>query len=193
MLDCPIIGDDIKFQVGATIIHRNLARLFEDRGVVVERTYQFNVGGNMDFKNMLERERLEAKKISKTQAVTSQLDYNIAEDDAHIDPSDHIPWLTDRKWACIRLEERSFGGVPLTAEFKLEVWDSPNSASVVINAVRRIKIAIDRGIDDPLLAPSSYFMKPPPVQYRDVVAKQNLTEFIDGNDPTAAATTAYLG
>jgi myo-inositol-1-phosphate synthase len=189
----PIIGDDIKSQVGATIIHRNLARLFEDRGVEVERTYQLNVGGNMDFKNMLERERLESKKISKTQSVTSQLDNGIEEENVHIGPSDHIPWLTDRKWAYIRLEGRSFGDVPLNAELKLEVWDSPNSAGVVIDAVRCIKIALDQGLSGPLLAPSSYFMKSPPVQYRDVAAKRNVESFIDGEDVTAEDLAAYLG
>ena len=181
----PIIGDDIKSQVGATILHRNLARLFEDRGVVIERTYQLNVGGNMDFMNMLERERLESKKISKTQSVTSQIDNGIAEDDVHIGPSDHVPWLTDRKWAYIRVEGRSFGDVPLNAEVKLEVWDSPNSAGVIIDAVRAAKIAMDRGIGGPLLAASSYFMKSPPIQYRDVDAVENLEAFINGEDRTA--------
>jgi myo-inositol-1-phosphate synthase len=160
----PIIGDDIKSQVGATIMHRTLARLFEDRGVVVDHTYQLNFGGNMDFMNMLERSRLESKKISKTQSVTSQIDNGIGSDDVHIGPSDHVPWLSDRKWAYIRLEGTSFGDVPLNAELKLEVWDSPNSAGVVIDAVRCIKLAQDRGIGGPLLAPSSYFMKSPPVQ-----------------------------
>ncbi len=176
----PIIGDDIKSQVGATIVHRLLARLFEDRGLVLDRTYQLNVGGNMDFKNMLERERLESKKISKTQAVTSQLDNGIAADDVHIGPSDHVPWLEDRKWAYIRLEGRNFGDVPLNVELKLEVWDSPNSAGVIIDAVRCAKLALDRGIGGPLLAPSAYFMKSPPVQYHDDHARQLLEEFIAG-------------
>ncbi|MEA2932340.1 MAG: myo-inositol-phosphate synthase [Actinomycetota bacterium] len=176
----PIIGDDIKSQVGATIVHRLLARLFEDRGLVLDRTYQLNVGGNMDFKNMLERERLESKKISKTQAVTSQLDNGIAADDVHIGPSDHVAWLDDRKWAYIRLEGRNFGDVPLNIELKLEVWDSPNSAGVIIDAVRCAKLALDRGIGGPLLAPSAYFMKSPPVQYHDDHARQLLEEFIAG-------------
>src|SRR6185503_1630695 len=160
----PIIGDDINSQVGATITHRVLARLFEDRGVVLDRTYQLNVGGNMDFKNMLERERLESKKISKTQSVTSQIDHGIEAEDVHIGPSDHVPWLQDRKWAYIRLEGRNFGDVPLNVELKLEVWDSPNSAGVIIDAVRCAKVAKDRGIGGPLLGPSAYFMKSPPVQ-----------------------------
>jgi myo-inositol-1-phosphate synthase len=188
----PIVGDDIKSQVGATILHRNLARLFEDRGVVIERTYQLNVGGNMDFMNMLERERLESKKISKTQSVTSQIDNGIAEGDVHIGPSDHVPWLTDRKWAYIRIEGKSFGDVPLNAEVKLEVWDSPNSAGVIIDAVRAAKIAMDRGIGGPLLAASSYFMKSPPIQYRDVDAVDNLEAFIAGEDTTAADLEDYL-
>ncbi|MFW2381448.1 MAG: inositol-3-phosphate synthase [Acidimicrobiales bacterium] len=188
----PIVGDDIKSQVGATILHRNLARLFEDRGVVIERTYQLNVGGNMDFMNMLERERLESKKISKTQSVTSQIDNGIAERDVHIGPSDHIPWLTDRKWAYIRVEGRSFGDVPLNAEVKLEVWDSPNSAGVIIDAVRAAKIAMDRGMGGPLLAASSYFMKSPPIQYRDVEAVENLEAYIAGEDRTAADLVEYL-
>jgi myo-inositol-1-phosphate synthase len=173
----PIIGDDIKSQVGATIVHRILARLFEDRGLVLDRTYQLNVGGNMDFKNMLERERLESKKISKTQAVTSQLDNGIAADDVHIGPSDHVPWLEDRKWAYVRLEGRNFGDVPLNIELKLEVWDSPNSAGVIIDAVRCAKIARDRGIGGPLLGPSAYFMKSPPVQYHDDEAHRMVEEF----------------
>jgi myo-inositol-1-phosphate synthase len=188
----PIVGDDIKSQVGATILHRNLARLFEDRGVVIERTYQLNVGGNMDFMNMLERERLESKKISKTQSVTSQIDNGIAEGDVHIGPSDHVPWLTDRKWAYIRIEGKSFGDVPLNAEVKLEVWDSPNSAGVIIDAVRAAKIAMDRGIGGPLLAASSYFMKSPPIQYRDIDAVDNLEAFIAGEDTTAADLEDYL-
>ena len=176
----PIVGDDIKSQVGATIVHRILARLFEDRGMVLDRTYQLNVGGNMDFKNMLERERLESKKISKTQAVTSQIDNGIAADDVHIGPSDHVAWLEDRKWAYIRLEGRNFGDVPLNIELKLEVWDSPNSAGVIIDAVRCAKIALDRGIGGPLLGPSGYFMKSPPVQYHDDVAHRMVEEFATG-------------
>ncbi|MCU1461941.1 MAG: Inositol-phosphate synthase [Acidimicrobiales bacterium] len=176
----PIIGDDIKSQVGATIVHRILARLFEDRGLVLDRTYQLNVGGNMDFKNMLERERLESKKISKTQSVTSQLDNGIAADDVHIGPSDHVPWLEDRKWAYIRLEGRNFGDVPLNVELKLEVWDSPNSAGVIIDAVRCAKIAKDRGIGGPLTGASAYFMKSPPVQYHDDIAHQMVEDFASG-------------
>jgi len=173
----PIVGDDIKSQVGATIVHRILARLFEDRGMVLDRTYQLNVGGNMDFKNMLERERLESKKISKTRAVTSQLDHGIEADDVHIGPSDHVAWLGDRKWAYIRLEGRNFGDVPLNLELKLEVWDSPNSAGVIIDALRCVKIAQDRGIGGPLLGPSAYFMKSPPVQYRDEAARNMVVAF----------------
>jgi myo-inositol-1-phosphate synthase len=176
----PIVGDDIKSQVGATIVHRILARLFEDRGLVLDRTYQLNVGGNMDFKNMLERERLESKKISKTQSVTSQLDNGIAADDVHIGPSDHVAWLDDRKWAYIRLEGRNFGDVPLNVELKLEVWDSPNSAGVIIDALRCAKIAKDRGIGGPLLGPSAYFMKSPPVQYHDDEAHRLVEEFAAG-------------
>ncbi|HEX3426958.1 MAG TPA: inositol-3-phosphate synthase [Acidimicrobiales bacterium] len=176
----PIIGDDIKSQVGSTIVHRILSRLFEDRGLVLDRTYQLNVGGNMDFKNMLERERLESKKISKTQAVTSQLDNGIAADDVHIGPSDHVPWLDDRKWAYIRMEGRNFGDVPLNLELKLEVWDSPNSAGVIIDAIRCAKLALDRGIGGPLVGPSSYFMKSPPVQYHDDVAHQMVEDFAAG-------------
>jgi myo-inositol-1-phosphate synthase len=176
----PIVGDDIKSQVGATIVHRILARLFEDRGLVLDRTYQLNVGGNMDFKNMLERERLESKKISKTQSVTSQLDNGIAADDVHIGPSDHVAWLDDRKWAYIRLEGRNFGDVPLNVELKLEVWDSPNSAGVIIDAVRCAMIARDRGIGGPLLGPSAYFMKSPPVQYHDDDARRMVEEFAAG-------------
>jgi myo-inositol-1-phosphate synthase len=176
----PIVGDDIKSQVGATIVHRILARLFEDRGLVLDRTYQLNVGGNMDFKNMLERERLESKKISKTQSVTSQLEHGIGSDDVHIGPSDHVPWLDDRKWAYIRLEGRNFGDVPLNVELKLEVWDSPNSAGVIIDALRCAKLAKDRGIGGPLLGPSAYFMKSPPVQYHDDVAHQMVEDFAAG-------------
>jgi myo-inositol-1-phosphate synthase len=173
----PIVGDDIKSQVGATIVHRVLARLFEDRGLVLDRTYQLNVGGNMDFKNMLERERLESKKISKTQAVTSQIDNGIESSNVHIGPSDHVSWLEDRKWAYIRLEGRNFGDVPLNIELKLEVWDSPNSAGVIIDALRCAKIALDKGIGGPLLGPSAYFMKSPPVQYRDQVAQEMVNAF----------------
>ncbi|MGC8465863.1 MAG: inositol-3-phosphate synthase [Acidimicrobiales bacterium] len=173
----PIIGDDIKSQVGATIVHRMLARLFEDRGLVLDRTYQLNVGGNMDFMNMLERERLESKKISKTQSVTSQIDNGIDAGDVHIGPSDHVAWLEDRKWAYIRLEGRNFGDVPLNIELKLEVWDSPNSAGVIIDAVRCAKIGLDRKIGGPLLGPSAYFMKSPPIQYRDQVAQEMVEEF----------------
>ncbi len=180
----PIIGDDIKSQVGATIVHRVLARLFEDRGLVLDRTYQLNVGGNMDFKNMLERDRLESKKISKTQAVTSQIDNGIHADDVHIGPSDHVAWLEDRKWAYVRLEGRNFGDVPLNIELKLEVWDSPNSAGVIIDAVRCARVALDRGIGGPLAAPSAYFMKSPPVQYHDDVAREMLEEFVGGQDAT---------
>lgn len=172
-----IVGDDIKSQVGATIVHRILARLFEDRGLTVDRTYQLNVGGNMDFKNMLERERLESKKVSKTQAVTSQLEAKLEADNVHIGPSDHVPWLEDRKWAYIRLEGRNFGDVPLNAELKLEVWDSPNSAGVIIDALRCAKVAKDKGIGGPLEGPSAYFMKSPPVQHRDQDAARMVEEF----------------
>jgi myo-inositol-1-phosphate synthase len=174
----PIVGDDIKSQVGATIVHRVLARLFEDRGVVLDRTMQLNVGGNMDFKNMLERERLESKKVSKTNAVTSQLRHEIGPDDIHIGPSDHVPWLDDRKWAYLRLEGRAFGDVPLNVELKLEVWDSPNSAGVVIDALRCAQLGLDRGIGGPLLGPAAYFMKSPPVQYSDEQARQMVEDFI---------------
>jgi myo-inositol-1-phosphate synthase len=176
----PIIGDDIKSQVGATIIHRVLTRLFRDRGVKLERTYQLNFGGNTDFLNMLERERLMSKKISKTRSVTSQLDYDVGAENVHIGPSDYVPWLHDRKWAYIRLEGRSFGDVPLNVELKLEVHDSPNSAGIVIDAVRCCKLALDRGIGGALEGPSSYFMKSPPVQYTDTEAKRLVEEFIDG-------------
>jgi myo-inositol-1-phosphate synthase len=176
----PIIGDDIKSQIGATITHRVLAKLFEDRGVTVDRTYQLNVGGNMDFKNMLERERLESKKVSKTQAVTSQLTDQIAPRNVHIGPSDYVAWLDDRKWAFIRLEGRNFGDVPLSLEYKLEVWDSPNSAGIVIDAVRAAKIAKDRGIGGPILSASSYFMKSPPEQYSDDVCRDLVERFIAG-------------
>lgn len=176
----PIVGDDIKSQVGATITHRVLAKLFEDRGVIVDRTYQLNVGGNMDFKNMLERDRLESKKVSKTQSVTSQLSHDLGERNVHIGPSDYIAWLDDRKWAFVRLEGRAFGDVPLNLEYKLEVWDSPNSAGVIIDAVRAAKIAMDRKIGGPILSASSFFMKSPPVQYSDSEAKQAVEDFISG-------------
>ncbi len=178
----PIIGDDIKSQVGATILHRVLTRLFMDRGVRLDNTYQLNFGGNSDFFNMLERERLYSKKISKTGAVTSQVDYDLPGDNVHIGPSDYVPWLSDRKWAYIRLEGTSFGDVPLNVELKLEVHDSPNSAGVVIDAIRCAKIAKDRGIGGPVLAPSSYFMKSPPVQYTDDEARQMLEDFIVGKE-----------
>src|SRR4249919_3919069 len=177
----PIVGDDIKSQVGATIVHRILARLFEDRGMVLDRTYQLNVGGNMDFMNMLERERLESKKISKTQAVTSQIDNGIEADNVHIGPSDHVAWLQDRRWAYIRLEGRNFGDVPLNVELKLEGWDSPNSAGVIIDALRCAKLALDRGIGGPLLGPSAYFMKSPPVQYHDDEAHRMVEDFAAGS------------
>jgi len=176
----PIVGDDIKSQVGATITHRVLAKLFEDRGVQLDRTMQLNVGGNMDFMNMLERERLESKKVSKTQSVTSQVERDMGRDNVHIGPSDYVPWLDDRKWAYVRLEGRAFGDVPLNLEYKLEVWDSPNSAGVIIDALRCAKIALDRGVGGPLLGPSSYFMKSPPEQYRDDVCRQLVEEFIRG-------------
>ena len=177
----PIIGDDIKSQVGATIVHRILANLFRERGVRLDRTYQLNVGGNADFKNMLERERLKSKKISKTQAVTSQFDVPLQADNVHVGPSDHVPWLTDRKVAFIRLEGTAFGGVPLTAELKLDVWDSPNSAGVVIDAVRCAKLAMDRGIGGALIGPSSYFMKSPPRQFTDDEARDRTCRFIEGD------------
>jgi myo-inositol-1-phosphate synthase len=176
----PIVGDDIKSQVGATITHRVLAKLFEDRGVVLDRTMQLNVGGNMDFMNMLERDRLESKKISKTQAVTSQVSHDLGKNNVHIGPSDYVAWLDDRKWAYVRLEGRAFGDVPLSLEYKLEVWDSPNSAGVIIDAVRCAKIALDRGIGGPILSASSYFMKSPPEQYRDSEARELVEKFIRG-------------
>jgi myo-inositol-1-phosphate synthase len=176
----PIIGDDIKSQVGATIVHRMLAKLFEDRGVELLRTYQLNFGGNMDFMNMLERERLVSKKVSKTQSVTSQVPHEMVRSDVHIGPSDHVPWLDDRKWAYIRLEGRAFGDTPLNAELKLEVWDSPNSAGVIIDALRAAKIAKDRGLAGPVHSASSYFMKSPPVQYSDHEAHQAVEDFIRG-------------
>ena len=176
----PVIGDDIKSQVGATITHRVLAKLFEDRGVVLDRTYQLNVGGNMDFKNMLERERLESKKLSKTQAVTSNIDHDLGSRNVHIGPSDYVAWLDDRKWAYVRLEGRAFGDVPLNMEYKLEVWDSPNSAGIIIDAIRAAKIAQDRGIGGPVQAASSYLMKSPPVQRPDEEARALLEQFISG-------------
>ena len=178
----PIIGDDIKSQVGATITHRVLTRLFEDRGVRIDRTYQLNFGGNTDFMNMLERERLESKKISKTDAVTSQLDEKMDPKNIHVGPSDYVPWLTDRKWCYIRMEGTTFGDVPLNMEVKVEVWDSPNSAGVVIDAVRCAKLALERGIGGALYAPSSYFMKSPPEQYTDDVARAKVETFIAGSD-----------
>lgn len=176
----PIIGDDIKSQVGATIVHRVLANLFRERGVRLDRTYQLNFGGNADFLNMLERERLESKKLSKTRAVTSELDVPLPAEDVHIGPSDHVPWLTDRKWAQIRLEGTGFGGLPLNVELKLEVWDSPNSAGVVIDAVRCAKLALDRGIGGALVGPSSYFMKSPPQQFHDGEARERTLRFVAG-------------
>jgi myo-inositol-1-phosphate synthase len=176
----PIVGDDIKSQVGATIVHRVLTRLFVDRGVRLDRTYQLNFGGNTDFLNMLERERLESKKISKTSAVTSQLDYQLPAEDVHVGPSDYVPWLKDRKFCHIRMEGTTFGNVPLNAEVKLEVWDSPNSAGVVLDAIRCCKLALDRGVGGPLLAPSSYFMKSPPEQYPDNICREKLEAFIAG-------------
>jgi myo-inositol-1-phosphate synthase len=182
----PILGDDIKSQVGATIVHRVLANLMRERGVRLDRTYQLNFGGNSDFKNMLERDRLTSKKISKTQAITSQLNMPLADGDIHVGPSDHVPWLTDRKWAHIRLEGTTFGDVPLSIEVKLEVWDSPNSAGVVIDAVRCAKVAMDRGIAGPLIGPSSWFMKSPPQQFNDDEARRLTIQFI--NDGARAKT-----
>lgn len=176
----PIIGDDIKSQVGATITHRVLTRLFRERGVKLERTYQLNFGGNTDFLNMLERERLESKKISKTNSVTSQLDYTLAPEDVHVGPSDYVPWLSDRKWCYIRMEGRTFGDVPLNLELKMEVWDSPNSAGVVIDAIRCCKLALDRGINGTIIGPSAYFMKSPPIQYTDEEARVMVEKFIEG-------------
>jgi myo-inositol-1-phosphate synthase len=176
----PIIGDDIKSQVGATITHRVLAKLFEDRGVILDRTMQLNVGGNMDFMNMLERDRLESKKVSKTQSVTSQVPHELGAGNVHIGPSDYVPWLDDRKWAYVRLEGRAFGDVPLNLEYKLEVWDSPNSAGVIIDAVRAAKIALDRGLAGPVESASAYFMKSPPVQYGDDAAREAVEAFIRG-------------
>ncbi len=177
----PIVGDDIKSQVGATITHRVMAKLFEDRGVVLDRTYQLNVGGNMDFKNMLERERLESKKVSKTQAVTSNMSHDMGAKNVHIGPSDYVAWLDDRKWAYVRLEGRAFGDVPLNLEYKLEVWDSPNSAGIIIDAVRAAKIALDRGLGGPILSASAYLMKSPPVQMADDTGRAELEAFISGD------------
>ena len=176
----PIVGDDIKSQVGATITHRHIIKLMEDRGIIVDRTYQLNVGGNMDFKNMLQRDRLESKKISKTQAVTSNMRAELEPRDIHIGPSDYVEWLDDRKWAFVRMEGRAFGEVPISMEYKLEVWDSPNSAGIVIDAVRAAKIALDRGIGGPLLSASSYFMKSPKEQHGDDEARENVEKFIRG-------------
>jgi myo-inositol-1-phosphate synthase len=177
----PVLGDDIKSQVGATILHRQLATLFIDRGVHIDRTYQLNFGGNTDFLNMLERERLESKKISKTNAVTSMIPYELDHDNIHVGPSDHVPWLTDRKWAYIRMEGTTFGNVPLNVEVKLEVWDSPNSAGVMIDAIRCAKIALDRKLSGPIIGPSSYFFKSPPKQFRDDVCRQKVEAFIEGD------------
>jgi myo-inositol-1-phosphate synthase len=180
--ELPVIGDDVKSQVGATIMHRVLTSLFVDRGVRLDRTYQLNFGGNTDFLNMLERERLESKKISKTGAVTSMLPYEIPASDVHVGPSDYVPWLTDRKWCHVRMEGTTFGNLPLNLETKLEVWDSPNSAGVIIDAVRCAKIAIDRGITGPLLGPSAYLMKTPPKQFRDDIAREMTEAFIRGQE-----------
>ncbi|MFW6126434.1 MAG: inositol-3-phosphate synthase, partial [Chloroflexota bacterium] len=177
----PVIGDDIKSQVGATITHRVLTRLFRDRGVRLERTYQLNFGGNTDFLNMLERERLESKKISKTNAVTSQLDYDMGHENIHVGPSDYVPWLADRKFCHIRMEGRTFGDVPLNLEMKMEVWDSPNSAGVVIDAIRCCKLALDRGMSGTIVGPSAYFMKSPPIQYSDDEARRRTEMFIEGD------------
>jgi myo-inositol-1-phosphate synthase len=177
----PIVGDDIKSQVGATITHRVMAKLFEDRGVVLDRTYQLNVGGNMDFKNMLERDRLESKKISKTQSVTSNLTRDLGARNVHIGPSDYVQWLDDRKWAYVRLEGRAFGDAPLNLEYKLEVWDSPNSAGIIIDAIRAAKIALDRGIGGPILSASTYLMKSPPVQMADDLGRERVEAFIRGD------------
>jgi myo-inositol-1-phosphate synthase len=183
----PIVGDDIKSQVGATIVHRVLTKLFEDRGVKLSRTYQLNFGGNMDFMNMLERERLTSKKVSKTQSVQSQMRKKLDKHDIHIGPSDHVPWLEDRKWAQIRLEGQAFGDVPLNVELKLEVWDSPNSAGIVIDALRCAKLALDRGVSGPLIGPSAYFMKSPPVQFSDEAAREMVEQFILGNGVSKGA------
>ena len=188
----PIIGDDIKSQVGATILHRVLTRLFVDRGVRLERTFQLNFGGNTDFLNMLERERLESKKISKTNAVTSMLDYEMDPDNVHVGPSDHVPWLQDRKWCYIRMEGTTYGDVPLNAELKLEVWDSPNSAGVITDAIRCLKLGLDRGLKGTLVAPSSYFMKSPPIQIHDDIAHQRVEAFIRGEDNETLVGTENL-
>ncbi|MGZ9234185.1 MAG: inositol-3-phosphate synthase [Anaerolineales bacterium] len=177
----PILGDDVKSQVGATILHRALATLFVDRGVRIDHTYQLNFGGNTDFLNMLERERLESKKISKTNAVTSMVPYELGHDNVHVGPSDHVPWLTDRKWAYIRMEGTTFGDVPLNVEVKLEVWDSPNSAGVIIDAIRCAKIALDRKMSGPIIGPSSYFFKTPPKQFRDEICREKVEAFIQGD------------
>ena len=184
----PIIGDDIKSQVGATITHRVLTRLFGDRGVKLERTYQLNFGGNTDFLNMLERERLESKKISKTTAVTSQMDYAVDPDNVHVGPSDYVPWLDDRKFCHVRMEGRTFGDVPLNLEMKLEVWDSPNSAGVVIDAIRCCKLALENGLKGALIPPSAYFMKSPPVQYTDDEARRMVEDFILATQPSEIST-----
>ena len=176
----PILGDDIKSQVGATILHRVLTTLFVDRGVRIDRTYQLNFGGNTDFLNMLERERLESKKISKTGAVTSMIPYDLGEDNVHVGPSDYVPWLGDRKWAYVRMEGTTFGNVPLNVEVKMEVWDSPNSAGVMIDAIRCAKIALDRKLSGPIIGPSSYFFKTPPVQFRDSICREKVEDFIAG-------------
>jgi len=189
----PIVGDDIKSQVGATITHRVLTKLFRDRGVMLEKTYQLNFGGNTDFYNMLERERLESKKISKTNAVTSQLDYALDPDDIHVGPSDYVPWLLDRKFCHIRMEGRTFGDVPLNLEMKLEVWDSPNSAGVVIDAIRCCKLALDRKIAGALVGPSSYFMKSPPIQFSDDDARHRVEQFIEGKDQQSPVCLPDIG
>jgi myo-inositol-1-phosphate synthase len=188
----PIIGDDIKSQVGATITHRVLTRLFMDRGVRIDRTYQLNFGGNTDFLNMLERERLESKKISKTNAVTSMMDYDIDEGDIHVGPSDYVPWLKDRKWCHIRMEGTTYGDVPLNLELKLEVWDSPNSAGVITDAIRCLKLGMDRGLSGTLVAPSAYFMKSPPIQIHDDVARERVEAFIRGDDDETLVGTEHL-
>jgi len=188
----PLVGDDIKSQLGATIVHRVLAHLFTQRGVRLDRTYQLNFGGNTDFLNMLERERLESKKISKTNSVLSQINYSLTSDTAHVGPSDHVPWLEDRKWCYIRMEGTTFGNVPLNCELKLEVWDSPNSAGVVIDAVRCARLALDRGIGGALVGPSSYFMKSPPQQFDDHEARIRTEAFIDGNEYDGAKVSARL-
>ena len=184
----PIVGDDIKSQFGATISHRDLVRLMEERGVKIDRTYQLNVGGNMDFKNMLQRSRLESKKISKTQAVTSNMKSEHADRDIHVGPSDYVPWLDDRKFAFVRIEGTTFGDVPIQMEYKLEVWDSPNSAGIVIDAIRAAKVALDRGIGGPLWAPSAYFMKSPPIQMSDKKAREGVENFIEGGPNTKPKT-----